>query len=293
MVAVGVDARRIGWTVVALGDGRFAGASRLLTLQDLLGGMPDVAAVAVNLPTVLLGQGVRQCDGEVQMTLGTAGADIDLVPPRAAFETADFDLARQLSVERSGPEPSERMHALRGKVLELQQFARDLARHSQSVMGWANQRIGEPYAISSAKGGHRARWAKRLNSPEGMRRLARVIRPGRRARPRRQTGRMDARVAGPVVEGNAELSFRQLRGRALSYPPDCAQGTMERARLLREAGIVVPAELGEVGGVPVAELLDAAALAWTAFRYQRGLAVSVPPRQRWQREGDHIVAIWA
>jgi len=268
MVAVGVDARGDGWTAVALNDGRFAGASRLSALTDLAGGLADLSAVAVNLPPVLLDRGVRLCDCEAREALGGGGAAVELVPPRCVLEATSLDAARALSAQLAGPEPSATIYALRAKISEAEKLALALAHRAPSSTAWGNKRLAEPYVESPTKDSRRARWAKRLNSPEGMRRLARVIQPRRGQRRRRQTGRLDARVAGPVVQGHAELSFREMAGRELSQAPGCAQGTMERAGLLREAGIHIPTE------------------------YQRGLATSLPTREHWQRDHDRIVAIW-
>jgi predicted RNase H-like nuclease len=235
---------------------------------------------------------VRLCDCEARDALGAGAVAVELIPPRGVLEATSFDAARALSAKLAGPEPSEAIFALRAKILEAEQLALALAHRAPSATAWGNERLAGPYAEFPTKDGRRARWAKRLNSPEGMRRLARVIQPRRGHRPRRHTQPLDARVAGPVVQGHAELSYRQMAGHELVHAPGSAQGTMERAQLLREAGIHIPAELGDVGGVPVAELLDAAALAWTAFRYQRGLATSLPAREHWQRDHDRIVAIW-
>ena len=66
---------------------------------------------------------------------------------------------------------------------------------------------------------------------------------------------------------------------------------MTRRRLLEEAGVVLPSELGEAGAAGTDDVLDAAAAAWSATRIARGEAVSLPARP--VRGPDGLVAaIW-
>jgi predicted RNase H-like nuclease len=64
-----------------------------------------------------------------------------------------------------------------------------------------------------------------------------------------------------------------------------------RRLALAAAGIVVPDELGEAGTVPVDDVLDAAAAAWTADRIGRGEAISVPEAAERDDRGKPM-AIW-
>ena len=88
-----------------------------------------------------------------------------------------------------------------------------------------------------------------------------------------------------VIEMHPEVSFRQLAGEVLAESKHTHEGLERRRALLASAGIVLP---GAVPGVPEADLLDAAAGAWTAARYSRGEAQAFPPEHD-QRLG----AIWA
>lgn len=60
------------------------------------------------------------------------------------------------------------------------------------------------------------------------------------------------------------------------WPKTTWNGQHQRMQLLREAGIVLDDTLEEAGEVPVADVLDAAVVAWSARRYADGAARSLP-----------------
>jgi predicted RNase H-like nuclease len=84
-----------------------------------------------------------------------------------------------------------------------------------------------------------------------------------------------------IVEVHPEVSFRELVGRTLP-PKRTAAGASQRRRALAASGIVLP-DLP----YPIDDVLDAAVVAWTAARYAKGDALSLPPEH-----GDRIGAIW-
>jgi len=65
-------------------------------------------------------------------------------------------------------------------------------------------------------------------------------------------------------------------------------GQALRRRALERAGIMLPDELGEGGDVPVGDVLDAAAAAWSARRYAQRRAESLPG----DAEPDARQVIW-
>lgn len=93
-----------------------------------------------------------------------------------------------------------------------------------------------------------------------------------------------AEVDERVIEMHPEVSFRELAGEPVGESKHTAAGLARRRELLAAAGIVLP---GAVPGVPEADLLDAAAGAWTAARYAEGRASAFPPDQR-----ERLGAIW-
>jgi predicted RNase H-like nuclease len=93
-----------------------------------------------------------------------------------------------------------------------------------------------------------------------------------------------------IYEVHPEVSFRAMNsGRALRYKKKSAGGALERAELLRREGIELY-ELGSAALVPLDDVLDAGASAWSAQRIATGRALSLPdpPELTDGRE----VAIW-
>lgn len=78
-------------------------------------------------------------------------------------------------------------------------------------------------------------------------------------------------------EVHPEVSFCALAdGVPLTYTKKTWRGQNLRRSLLAEAGLVLPDELGEADGIPVDDVLDAAAAAWSAHRIALGTANRVP-----------------
>jgi predicted RNase H-like nuclease len=95
-----------------------------------------------------------------------------------------------------------------------------------------------------------------------------------------------------VVEVHPELSFAELAGAPLTDSKSTWAGAVCRRQLLGAAGIEVSGDLGLSGRkVGVDDVLDAAAVAWTAARVARGAARCVPDPP--ERFSDGIAAaIW-
>ena len=79
-----------------------------------------------------------------------------------------------------------------------------------------------------------------------------------------------------VIEVHPEVSFRKMAGEEVPYAKATWNGQNLRRRWLAEAGVVLPDHLGEGGDVPVPDVLDAAAAAWSAMRYATRVASSFP-----------------
>ncbi len=78
-----------------------------------------------------------------------------------------------------------------------------------------------------------------------------------------------------IIEVHPEVCFRAMAGRALQFPKSSWAGMQDRLELLAGAEIVLPADLGLANQVGPADVIDAAAAAWSARRFIRGEAVSV------------------
>lgn len=109
---------------------------------------------------------------------------------------------------------------------------------------------------------------------------------GPRIRHVTELGRADPRLR----EAHPEVSFRALnRGRPLRHRKKSAGGAFQRIELLRREGLELDA-LDETAAVPLDDVLDAAACAWTAQRIATGRARSLPKEPE-VVEG-RPVAIW-
>jgi predicted RNase H-like nuclease len=99
---------------------------------------------------------------------------------------------------------------------------------------------------------------------------------------------------GPrLVEVHPEVSFAAMAGRPLAHRKKSWAGALERWELLAARGVALRGACGEAGALAaVDDLLDAAAVAWTALRVARGAAVSHPcPPER--TPDGWPAAIWA
>jgi predicted RNase H-like nuclease len=94
-----------------------------------------------------------------------------------------------------------------------------------------------------------------------------------------------------IVEAHPELSFREMAGTPLADAKKTWAGLEHRRALLAGQGIHLPADLGEAGRKAAPDdILDAAAVAWTAARVAAGTATPLPnPPDEYD---DASVAIW-
>ena len=92
-----------------------------------------------------------------------------------------------------------------------------------------------------------------------------------------------------IVEVHPELSFAAMAGAPL-VSKKTWNGAMRRRALLAAQGIELPDDLATAGRVPVDDVLDAAAAAWTAGRLATGIALFLPPDPPMQ--DGRTVAIW-
>jgi predicted RNase H-like nuclease len=84
-----------------------------------------------------------------------------------------------------------------------------------------------------------------------------------------------------VIEVHPEVSFRAMAGEPLAFAKTTWNGQALRRALLARNDIAPADRLEEAGRVPPADVLDAAAVAWTARRHARGESRSLP--EGWPR----------
>jgi predicted RNase H-like nuclease len=97
----------------------------------------------------------------------------------------------------------------------------------------------------------------------------------------------------PVIEAHPEVCFAAMARSPLLTRKKTWAGAEQRRRLLDGAGIRLGRELGLAGEMAgVDDILDAAAAAWTAQRYAKGQARSMPETPEIFSDGIRC-AIWA
>src|SRR5690606_13893043 len=98
----------------------------------------------------------------------------------------------------------------------------------------------------------------------------------------------------PVYEGHPEVSVRAMAGTGIEHPKKTFAGMSLRQNLLSAEGIDVPMGIEKsLPGASSDDVLDAAAIAWTARRIARGEADRFPPADQSELFSDGIdSAIW-
>lgn len=98
------------------------------------------------------------------------------------------------------------------------------------------------------------------------------------------------RHPGLLYEAHPEVSFRTMAGAPLAYPKKSWTGQLRRRALLEVNGIRLPEVIGPAGEVPADDVLDGAAVAWSAHRIATGKAGSHPDPP--EEAGGARIAIW-
>ncbi|HEY1639519.1 MAG TPA: DUF429 domain-containing protein [Streptosporangiaceae bacterium] len=108
----------------------------------------------------------------------------------------------------------------------------------------------------------------------------------------READEIRAADPGLLSEVHPELSFAELAGgKPVAASKKSWNGQQDRRSLLVGAGIVLASELGPAGSAPADDILDAAAVAWTAARIARGKAECIPQPEQLDDRGQPI-RIW-
>lgn len=95
-----------------------------------------------------------------------------------------------------------------------------------------------------------------------------------------------------VIEVHPELCFATMAGRTLLHPKSTWAGVEERRSILTAAGLDLPTDLGLAGELAaVDDVLDAAAVSWTAHRHAHHRTVPHPNPPELLQDGTPT-AIW-
>jgi predicted RNase H-like nuclease len=96
-----------------------------------------------------------------------------------------------------------------------------------------------------------------------------------------------------LFEVHPEVVFASMASRPLTYGKRTWNGQSRRRALLKRAGVELPDDLGPAGVVPVDDVLDAAVVAWCAYRIGLGEAKHVPdPPTEHDRLTGRPIVIW-
>ena len=95
-----------------------------------------------------------------------------------------------------------------------------------------------------------------------------------------------------ISEVHPEVTFATMAGRPAAYAKKTWAGQQERVGLLAAAGLDLARLTGDTASAAPDDVVDAAAVAWTAMRLVRGQAVSLPDPPQPVPYGLHA-AIWA
>lgn len=107
----------------------------------------------------------------------------------------------------------------------------------------------------------------------------------------REVAELVRTTPAPIVEIHPEVSFREMAGAPLPHPKSTWAGIRHRTALLAEVGIELPDDLGPAGLAGVDDVVDAAAVAWSARRVAVGIARSLPDPPETGTDGARL-AIW-
>jgi predicted RNase H-like nuclease len=101
-----------------------------------------------------------------------------------------------------------------------------------------------------------------------------------------EAGRYRDSARHPLYEVHPELAFTAMAGAPLAHSKHTAAGRDLRRELLSRAGIAVPADSARLA--PVTDVMDAAAVAWSAWRIADGRAAVLPARPQRDARGREI-----
>jgi len=111
---------------------------------------------------------------------------------------------------------------------------------------------------------------------------------------RRKIFEVDACAANDdrIYEVHPEVCFTEMKGEPLTHPKKSWHGQTTRLRLLENAGITIPDDLGDVGKIPPDDIIDAAAAAWSAVRIIDGRAMRAGDPNSGGRPNQNAGFIW-
>ncbi|WP_045875287.1 DUF429 domain-containing protein [Pseudofrankia sp. DC12] len=251
---LGVDACPGGWVAIELVDGAFARAAFAVELRTLVD-TSTAGVIGVDMPLGLRTEGWRTADHAARAVLGPRRASLFLVPPRAVWAHTDFAAANAQCRALTGNGLTQQAWGLRHKLLE----ADVLRERMPSRLYEVHPEVA--FAAMAAR--------PRADPAEDW--LAMVVAGA-------ETAGLppDDVLAAAARGGGGQVAAPATAHRPLAHAKTTWAGAARRRALLRAAGIVLPDDLGPANVVPPVDVLDAAAVAWTAHRVATGQGRCLP-----------------
>ena len=122
MTVLGVDGWTGGWVAVELDDRGVVATHVAAEIEQLVSGCPDVTVIGIDMPIGLADQGLRACDLEGRLLLGSRRSTLFPVPTRAALSCEDYQQALAISREQGSGGFSRQAWSLRGKILQIDRW---------------------------------------------------------------------------------------------------------------------------------------------------------------------------
>jgi predicted RNase H-like nuclease len=122
----GIDLASGGWAVVVLEENRVVETFRCETVAEAL--LVDARVVAVDIPIGIPDSGTRPADAAARRFVGPRAASVFTTPIRPVLEAGTYAEARALAVQLTGKSISAQSYALRRRILEVDDYAREDAR---------------------------------------------------------------------------------------------------------------------------------------------------------------------
>jgi predicted RNase H-like nuclease/predicted enzyme related to lactoylglutathione lyase len=119
----GVDLAGGGLAVVVLEEDRVVEAFRCEEFADAL--LVDASVVAIDIPIGIPEEGERPADEAARRFVGPRASSVFSTPPRPVLEAGTYEEARRVAREATGKSISAQSYALRRRILEVDEYARE------------------------------------------------------------------------------------------------------------------------------------------------------------------------
>jgi predicted RNase H-like nuclease len=130
VAVLGVDACRTGWAGILLeDDGSVRGvyAADIAALASRAATVAKLAVIAIDMPIGLPDTGQRAADALARAAVGPRWRSVFMTPVRPALREPTHTAASRRSHELAGGGISQQAFALRGRIMEVDEWARGMA----------------------------------------------------------------------------------------------------------------------------------------------------------------------